>query len=172
MLKKIINFIFIYILSLTFVGCDLICFPDRDGGYCGDWTSNQDTFYENYDEGCGDYCVLELSIRDTEIQEDGYYHIDYYNGSDWTYAYVDAYVGHGYEYIGWSSNIEHCFEWNGTITCDDAINGSSYSGSDFMATAVLGVTEQNIGDVVKIYCGYYDDWGVQYLDSLEVIIDE
>ena len=172
MLKNIINYIFIYILSFTFIGCDAL---GLDGSFDYFGTLQPEESWEEYHSGpaCSDgECVLELSIRDLEIQEEGYYHIDYFNGSDWTYAYIDAYVGHSYEYIGWSSNIEHCFEWNGTVTCDDAINGSSYSGSDFMATAVFGVTEQNIGELVKIYCGYYDDWGVQHLDSLEVIIDE
>ena len=155
-----INFILLLLPILT--GCDLICFPDRDGGFCGDWTSNQDTFYDEYyqDSICND-CVLELSVRDKEIQEDGHYHIDYYNDNEYTYAYIDAYVGNSFEYIGWATNIGN-----------DAISGESYSDYDFIATAVLKVTEQNIGNIVKVYCGYYDDWGEQYLDSLEIIIDK
>ena len=150
-----INFIFLLLPIIT--ACD------RDTGYFdGIFDTNNDTYLEDYYQNsiCDD-CVLELSIRDTEIQEDGYYHIDYSNGSDWTYAYIDAYVGHSFEYIGWATNIGN-----------DAINGESYSDHDFIATAVLQVSKENIGNIVKVYCGYYDDSGEQYLDSLEIIINE
>ena len=52
------------------------------------------------------------------------------------------------------------------------VNQASYSDEDGMAYTMMGVYQSNIGDTATIYCGYYDNWGVQYLDSIRVIIDE
>ena len=145
MLKNMISYIFIYMLL---VGCESVF----------------------QSEECSN-CTLELSTE-LMVDENGYHHLEWIEGYQQTFTRLDAYVGNDYEFVSWVSDTRFCIEWMGTEECNDVVNGSSYSGSDFMATAVLGVTEQNIGDVVKIYCGYYDDWGVQYLDSLEVIIDE
>ena len=67
---------------------------------------------------------------------------------------------------------QYCFDWNGTEQCYNVVNSSSYSGSDGIASTIIGVHEEHIGNIVKVYCGYYTDYGTQYLDSLEVIIDE
>ena len=52
------------------------------------------------------------------------------------------------------------------------INGSSYSGDDGIASNILGVHQEHIGDTITVNCGYYDDYGVQYLNTIKVIIDE
>ena len=50
------------------------------------------------------------------------------------------------------------------------VNGSSYSDENGMAYTMLGVYETNVGDTAKVWCGYYDNYGKQWIDSLEVII--
>ena len=37
---------------------------------------------------------------------------------------------------------------------------------------IMGVHQEHIGDTITVYCGYYDDYGKQYLNSIRVIIDE
>ena len=83
-----------------------------------------------------------------------------------------AFIGYQDEYIGWTSDtyFEGC-TWD---YCEDVpiVNGSSYSGMDGVATTILGIHEQHIGDTIKVYCGYYWDYGSQYLDSLGIIVEE
>ena len=149
MLKNIVSFIFIYIFIISCEDNPMIYTP-------GECTN----------------CMLELSFPELEIESDGYYHLDFIDGSNQTFARVEAQVGHDYEYVGWTSNTQYCFEWNGIQQCYNIVNGSGYSGLDGIASTIMGVHEEHIGKTVKIYCGYYDDYGVQHLDSLEVIIDE
>ena len=148
MLKNIISYIFIYIFL---VGCENNIF--------------------GYDEPECSNCVLEL-YTELEVDVNGYHHLPYIQGSVQTYTQVNAYVGHDYEYVGWSSDTEYCLEWNGTTQCWNLINGSSYSDMDGVATTILGVHEQHVGDTIKVYCGYYWDYGPQYLDSLKIIVEE
>ena len=147
MLKNIISYIFIYIIL---VGCE-----------------NQ--YYYNETE-CLD-CLLELST-DLGVDDNDYYHLNFNHNYSQTFATIYAQVGYGYEWVGWTSDTQYCFEWNGTTQCSNVVNGSSYSGSDGIATTLLGVHVEHVGDTVTVYCGYYDGYGQQHLDSLEVIIDE
>ena len=150
MLRNIVSFIFIYIFIIS---CDISPIAYEQSVPCTD-------------------CILELSFPDLQMESDGYYHLDFIDGSNQTFTRIDAQVGHDYEYVGWTSDTEYCFDWNGTEQCYNVVNSSSYSGSDGIASTIIGVHEEHIGNIVKVYCGYYTDYGTQYLDSLEVIIDE
>jgi|TARA_R100000084_G_C4626723_1_gene136162 hypothetical protein len=145
MLKNIISYIFIYILL---VGCENVFQPEE----------------------CSN-CFLELS-SELYVDENDYSHLYFNHDYIQTFTRIDAYVGYDYEYVGWTSNTQYCFEWNGTLQCNSVVNGSSYSGSDGIASTMLGVHQEHIGDTIKVYCGYYDDYGKQWLDSLEVIVNE
>ena len=147
MLKNIISYIFIYIIL---VGCENSIFG----------TQSQ----------CSN-CILELTTE-LEMDSNGNYHLDFNQDYVQTFTRIDADVGHDYEYVGWTSNTQFCFEWNGTQQCNNVINGSSYSGSDGIASTILGVHEEHIGNIVTVYCGYYDNYGEQWLDSIKVVIDE
>ena len=146
MLRNILSFIFIYIFITS---CD--------NNVVGSSSCHN--------------CMLELSIRNMEVQQDGYYHIDFNEEYIQTFVRVDAQVGHDYEFVGWTSDTQFCIEWNGTQQCNNVVNGSSYSGTDGVASTILGVHDVHIGDTIKVHCGYYNS-GTQYLDSLEVIVDE
>ena len=37
---------------------------------------------------------------------------------------------------------------------------------------MMGVMEENIGDIATIWVGYYDEYGNQWLDSIKVKINE
>jgi hypothetical protein len=145
MLKNIIIYIFMYILL---IGCENPMEPT-----------------------CGD-CILDMSAPSLEQDSNGYYHLDFLNNYTQTFTTLEADVGNDYEYVGWTSNTQYCFEHMGTNNCSNVVNGASYSGMDGIAKTVLGVHGVHIGDTVRVYCGYYDDYGNQWLDSFELIIDE
>ena len=153
MLKNIINYIFIYIISFIFIGCD-VC--ETVGG-CND--------------SCG-YCYLDLDIPTLILDDNGYYHLDYNDGALQTFSMAEAWIGYSYEYVGWTSDtyFEACTWGN----CQDVsiINGSGYSDMDGYARQMIGVYESNIGDTATIWAGYYDEYGNQWLESIKVIIDE
>ena len=146
MLRNIVSFIFIYIFIIS---CDNSVLGTQE---------------------CSN-CTLEL-ITELEIDESGYYHLDF-NGNDiQTFTRIDAQVGHDYEYVGWTSDTYFIIETYGYEEYVNVVNESSYTNGDGFAYTMLGVYEQNIGDTIIVYCGYYDDYGTQHVDSLEVIIDE
>ena len=145
MLRNILSFIFIYIFI---VSCDNVLVNDI---FCD--------------------CILEMSTE-LEMDDNGYYQLYFNEEYIQTFARIDAQVGHDYEHVGWTSDTQYCFEWNGIEQCDNVVNGSSYSGSDGIASTIMGVHEVHIGDTIKVYCGYIDEYGTQYSSSLEVIIDE
>jgi hypothetical protein len=113
-----------------------------------------------------------MDIPSLDIDSNGYYHLDFNDNTLQTYVRLEAYVGYEYEYVGWGTDtyFEGC-TWN---QCESIpiVNGVSYSDDEGMVYTMLGVYEGNIADTAKVWCGYYDDYGVQHLDSLEVIIDE
>tara|TARA_R100001443_G_scaffold7086_1_gene16264 strand:+ start:151 stop:615 length:465 start_codon:yes stop_codon:yes gene_type:complete len=131
--------------------------------------------------GCGDSflgpqhecddCHLDLS-SEMYVDNNNYHHLYFDENYIQTFSRIDAYVGYDYELVGWTSNTQYCFEWNGTQQCNNVVNGSSYSGSDGIASTILGVHQEHIGDTIKVHCGYYDNYGNQWLDSLEVIVNE
>ena len=145
MLRNIVSFIFIYIFI---IGCN-----------------NNIVGTQN----CSN-CMLELSTE-LEIDESGYYHLDFDPDYTQTFTRIYADVGHDYEYVEWMSDTYFCLEWNGFQQCNDVVNGASYSGSDGVASTVLGVHDVHIGMTVTVYCGYYS-MGTQYLDSIKVVINE
>tara|TARA_A100001515_G_C4497787_1_gene185596 strand:- start:33 stop:497 length:465 start_codon:yes stop_codon:yes gene_type:complete len=148
--KNILVYIFIYIFI---IGCENnITGLDNE---CFDCTLN-----------------IEPSWSNLQIDDNGYYHLNFENDKIQTITQLKAYVGYGDEYVGWTSDtyFDGCI-WN---YCEDVpiVNGSSYSNGDGYVYTMLGVYEGNIGDTAKVWCGYWDNYGKQWLDSLEVIIDE
>ena len=148
MIENIIKYIFIYTIGILLVGCD-----------------NPTAV-----ESC-DYCHLNIETN-LPIDENGIYQLDFNNGEIQTFTQLRAYVGYEMEYTGWTTNtfFEGC-TWD---YCEDIpiVNGSSYTLDDGYAYQMLGVYEENIGDIATIWVGYYDNYGNQWLDSIKVMIDE
>ena len=122
-------------------------------------------------ESCSE-CVLELSIPELIVDDNGYYHLEFDENYIQTFAKLEAYVGVGYAYLGWSSDTEHCVQMWNHVDCNDVVNPASYSGSDGIANQMMGVHQNHIGDTITVHCGYQDDYGVQYLNNIKVIINE
>jgi len=140
MVKNIVSSIFIYILL---VGCEspLMC----------------------------EDCYLDMSISDSTVDDNGYYHIDFLEEYVQTFTTIEATTGiTSYnQKVKWMSNREISIGgyWS------DVVNGSSYTNDHGNAYTVLGVWNNFIGDTIKIYSGYTDNCNILHVDSLEVIID-
>ncbi len=147
MIRNVNKYIFIYIITLFVIGCS------------------------NPIQTCTD-CFLEIDIPELERDSKGFYRLDFDNGSLQTFIQIRANIGKDYEYVGWATDtfFDGC-TWG---YCEDVpiVNGASYSGVDGYAYTMLGVYEENIGDVATIWAGYNDDYGNQWLDTIRVIIDE
>ena len=119
MIKNVIKYIFIYVLLMLSIGCN-----DNVVGISMD-----------VDDEC-ENCFLEMNIPSLEIDSNGYYHLDYNDGSVQTYVRLEAYVGYEYEYVGWVSDttFEGC-TWN---YCEDVpiVNGASYSTENGYAVCI------------------------------------
>ena len=151
MFKNTIKYIFIYTICIITVGCE-------------------------YDlplsiQSCSD-CTLELSIPELDFDSNGYYHLDYNYNHIQTFAKLEAYVGVNYVHLTWESDTEYCVQmWNFT-ECNDVVNPASYSGNDGIANQMMGVHQEHIGDTITVHCSYHDDYGVEYLNNVKVIINE
>ena len=150
-LKKIIKYILICIL---FVGCeaDGILSPPTNGE-------------------CSN-CFLELEAPDLPMDESGDYYLNYNDGDLQTFTRLRAYVGYELEYLGWTTNIS--FEGCTWDYCEDVpvVNQASYSDNEGYAYQMMGVMEENIGQIATIWVGYYDYYGNQWLDSIRIQINE
>ena len=143
MVKKLFTYIFIYTLV---VGCNTnLTQPEEENSY-----------------------YLELSAPNLEIDGSGYYHMEWLDGYVQTFSTIRAETGsyENYQKIGWISNkeINISGEWT------NLVNSSSYTNGGVTRT-VLGVWEQFIGDTIKVYSAFQDEYGKQYTDSIRVIVD-
>ena len=83
--------------------------------------------------GCGDSflgpqqecddCQLDLS-SEMYVDNNNYHHLYFDENYIQTFSRIDAYVGYDYELVGWTSNTQYCFEWNGTQQCNNVVNAN------------------------------------------------
>lgn len=138
MVKKSIWYIFIYILC---IGCEtpLTC----------------------------EDCYLDISVPSLQMDENGYYHMEWLDGYVQTFSTLEAETGLDYQKVKWISNKEINIQDNWT----NLVNTSSYTDDEGVAHTVLGVWEQFVGDTIKVYSGYTNNCNIQYIDSLEVVVN-
>tara|TARA_Y100000310_G_C20094295_1_gene539737 strand:- start:89 stop:490 length:402 start_codon:yes stop_codon:yes gene_type:complete len=117
----------------------------------------------------GSEYYLEASAPDLELDENGYYHIEWIDGYVQTFSTLSAQTGSydNYQKVGWISNKEIKILGHWT----NLVNSSSYT-SGGVAHTVLGVWEQFIGDTIKVYSAFQDEYGKQYTDSIGVIVED
>ena len=141
MVKNTLKYIFIYILL---VGCEspLTC----------------------------EDCYIDITAPDLQIDENGYYHMEFLNSYVQTFSTLEAETGiiDYTQKVKWISDTEIFISgyWI------PLVNQFSYTDNDGKAYTVLGVWENFIGDTIKIYSGYTDNCNILHIDSLEVIIDD
>ena len=150
MLKNIISYILIYV---CIIGCN--------GGSPSSWNDN---------DSCIENCYLTIEAPSLEVDENGYYHMEFLDGYTQTFSTLRAEAGIEYQKLGWISNKEILIGGSWI----NLVNGVSYTNEDGVGNTVLSAWTEFIGDTIKVYCGYWtqDDCHTHYVDSLEVILED
>tara|TARA_Y100001973_G_C5116476_1_gene290426 strand:+ start:386 stop:844 length:459 start_codon:yes stop_codon:yes gene_type:complete len=147
MVKKTFLYIFIYTLL---VGCD-----------------TQSILTNETSEECVSNCYLKVSAPSLQIDENGYYHMEWLEGYNQTFSTLDANTGSDViTKVMWDSDsgINYSGYWVSSV------NPASYT-NDGVAHTVLSAWEEQIGDTLTIYAGYMDECGIEYIDSIKVVVD-
>ena len=145
MVKKTFLYIFIYTLL---VGCD-----------------TQNPLNNNE---CESDFIMNVEAPELEMDENGYYHIEWLEGYNQTFATLEAVTNtEGYNKIYWNSQsgIEYSGEF---ISC---VNPASYT-SDGVARQTMAVWEEMVGDTIMIYAGFEDWCYNQHVDSIGVVVED
>jgi hypothetical protein len=71
---------------------------------------------------------------------------------------------------GWSQHLAWTTDYQYRINTDwvSLVNSASMTGEDGNAHVMFAAWEEFIGETVKVYCGYTDDHGHYFLDSLKI----
>ena len=146
MVKNNILYIFIYVLL---VGCG-------------------DNVMTN---SCSSDCYLDISAPSLQMDENGYYHIEWLDGYIQTFSTLEAKTGIDYQRLHWTSNKQINIQHYGQDNWTYLVNTSSYTDDEGVAHTVLGVWEQFVGDTIKVYSGYINNCNIQYIDSIKVVVD-
>ena len=144
MVKKLILYIFIYTLL---IGCN---------------TQNP------LNSECESDFTVNVEAPELEMDENGYYHIEWLEGYNQTFATLEAITNtEGYNKIYWTSQegIEYGGEF---VSC---VNPASYT-SDGVARQTMAVWEEMVGDTIMIYAGFEDWCYNQHVDSIGVIVED
>ena len=117
------------------------------------------------------YCsehFLEIEAPNLQFSN-GFYRMEYLPQYMQTFTTLKASTGSigQYQKLAWMSNREILIRdvWTNTV------NMMSYTDEYGEAYTVLSAWEQFINDTITVYCGFEDDCGKHYSDSLKVIID-
>ena len=144
MVKKLFIYIFIYTLS---IGCsDNVLIDDE----------------------CESDFVMNIGATELEMDENGYYHIEWLAGYNQTFATLEAITNtEGYNKIYWTSQqgIEYSGEF---VSC---VNPASYT-SDGIARQTMAVWEEMVGDTITIYAGFEDWCYNEHIDSIRIIVED
>ena len=149
MVKNLIIYIFIYTLL---VGCD------------GESVSKIMT-----NSVCESDCFLEIEAPDLQIDNNGYYHIEWLEGYTQTFTTLDAKTGSdNYHRVSWYSDSGVTYQEE-FISC---VNPASYTNeNDGIAHTVLSVWESMIGDTLIIQAGYTDDCDNWFRKEIKVVVN-
>jgi len=145
MVKKLFTYIFIYTLL---VGCD-----------------TQNPLSNNI---CESDCFLDVEAPSLQLDENSYYHIEWLEGYTQTFSTLDANTGSN-EIVKVMWDSDSGINYNGYWV--SSVNPASYTDNGVSHT-VLSVWEEQIGDTLTVYAGYNDECGVEYIDSIRIIIKD
>ena len=147
MVKNLIIYIFIYTLL---VGCDV----ERIIGV------EDCTTFLGYD-------YLEVSAPSLQMDDNGYYHMEWLEGYTQTFSTLDANTGSDeIVKVLWDSDsgIYYSGYWVSSV------NPASYT-DDGVAHTVVAAWEEQIGDTLTVYAWYRGKCDIEYTDSIKVVID-
>ena len=95
----------------------------------------------------------------------GSYELEYNENLAQTYTMLNATTE-----CGWSQHLGWTTDYQFRINTDwvSLVNPASMTDEDGNAHVVFAAWEEFIGETVKVYCGYMDDHGHHFLDSLKI----
>ena len=126
-----------------------------------------DTQNETTNSECESDFTMNVVAPSLQIDENYYYHIEWLEGYTQTFSTLDVITNtQGYNKIYWACNsgITYAGEF---VSC---VNPVSYT-RDGIAHTVMSVWEEMMGDKITIYAGFTDWCDLQYVDSIQGIID-
>ena len=117
---------------------------------------------------CGS-CGLDVYAFELQELSDGHYELEYNESLAQTYTMLGATTDCVSEKLRWDTDYQY------RINSDwvSLVNPGSYTDDDGDANVMFSAWQPFIGYTVKVFCGYQDECGVQYMDSLSIrIINE
>lgn len=117
----------------------------------------------SYEPGCDDLCNPVMYTDLPKVAD--VYQLEYDQNYTQTFAPIYLNVGtEGIKKIKFASDIvvEVQGQWF------DLVNPSSYTRDDGTTQTTLGVFEQNIGEIINVYYGFYNSCDDHYMDHIQV----
>ena len=119
---------------------------------------------------CND-CGLELYASNLQIESDGSYKLEYNQDLTQTYTMLGATTD-----CGWSQHLQWETDYQYQITegqWTSLVNPGSMTDENGDAHVMFSAWEDFIGYTVTVQCGYTDECGVHYLESIKIkVVDE
>ena len=151
------SFIYIFIYTLT-IGCHAILD-----------TQNILTNSDELTEECESQYFLEIEAPSLNRDSAGYYHIEWLEGYEQTFTTLSAKTGsvNFSQKVFWTTEagIHYMNNWVSSV------NPTSYTGEDGIANTVLAAWEEQISDTIIVYAAYKDRCGIDYYNSIGVIVN-
>ena len=119
---------------------------------------------------CND-CGLELYASNLQMNSDGSYKLEYNQDLTQTYTMLGATTD-----CGWSQHLQWETDYQYQITegqWTSLVNPGSMTDENGDANVMFSAWEDFIGYTVTVQCGYTDECGVHYLESIKIkVVDE
>jgi len=117
---------------------------------------------------CESNCFLDVEAPSLQMDDNGYYHIEWLEGYTQTFSTLDANTGSNeIVKVMWSSDSG--INYNGYWV--SSVNPASYTDNG-IAHTVLAAWEEQIGDTLTVYAQYQDECDIEYLDLIKVVIED
>ena len=149
--RKLLKYIFIYIIYTLLVSCD-----------------SGNVLIDDYEE-CEYDCYLDTTAPSLTMDGNGYYHIEFSEGSSQTFSTLDAETGMGtiITKVYWTSDsgINYGDYWISSV------NSAAYTDDEGVAHTVLSVWEEQVGDTLTVMSQYRGQCGIWFEDSIGIIVE-
>ena len=119
---------------------------------------------------CND-CGLELYASNLQMESDGSYKLEYNQDLTQTYTMLGATTDCGWsQHLQWETDYQYQIV-EGQLT--SLVNPGSMTDENGNAHVMFSAWEDFIGYTITVYCGYTDECGVHYLESVKIkVVDE
>ena len=130
-----------------------------------------EAFHSHNDGWTQNDYFLEVTAPSLELDDNGYYHIEFLDNYSQTFSTLDANTGSEdmYQKVYWDSDSGIYESFTGDwVSC---VNHASYTNYG-VAHTVLSVWEENVGDTVTVYTWYKETINsTEFIDSIKVVVD-